>query len=111
MLRVYACKVLVVTFYYTSSTRHLLSQIDCFCYSDDYRTLETFTFDVLGIRNEKAAADNSEKLAGVVNMLIGMRDDARANKNWALSDEIRDKLLALGIQLKDGKEGTSFNVY
>ncbi len=74
-------------------------------------TLETFTFDVLGIRNEKATADNSEKLTGVVNMLIGMRDDARANKNWALSDEIRDKLLALGIQLKDGKEGTSFNVY
>ena len=29
-------------------------------------------------------------------------------KNWALSDEIRDKLAALGIQLKDGKEGTSF---
>jgi len=41
-------------------------------------------------------------------MLIGMREEARANKNWALSDEIRDKLLALGIQLKDGKEGTSF---
>jgi cysteinyl-tRNA synthetase len=43
-------------------------------------------------------------------MLIGMRDEARANKNWALSDELRDKLLALGIQLKDGKDGTSFSV-
>ena len=39
-----------------------------------------------------------------------MRNEARANKNWALSDEIRDRLLALGIQLKDGKEGTSFSV-
>lgn len=73
-------------------------------------TLETFTFDVLGIRNEKIANDSSEKLEGVIEMLIGMREDARANKNWALSDEIRDKLIALGIQLKDGKEGTSFSV-
>jgi len=73
-------------------------------------TLETFTFDVLGIRNEKTTNDSSEQLEGVVAMLIQMREDARANKNWALSDEIRDKLIALGIQLKDGKEGTSFSV-
>jgi cysteinyl-tRNA synthetase len=73
-------------------------------------TLEVFTFDVLGIKNEKPSTDSSDKLEGVVNMLIGMRDDARANKNWALSDEIRDKLLALGIQLKDGKDKTSFSV-
>lgn len=71
-------------------------------------TLESFTFDILGLQNEKTTKNNSEKLEGVVQMLIGMRNDARANKNWALSDEIRDKLLALGIQLKDGKEGTSF---
>lgn len=71
-------------------------------------TLASFTFDVLGIRNEEAGNNSSEKLEGVVEMLIGMREEARANKNWALSDEIRDKLLALGIQLKDGKEGTSF---
>ena len=73
-------------------------------------TLTVFTFDVLGIKNEKSSGDTTEKLDGVVEMLIGMREDARANKNWALSDEIRDKLLALGIQLKDGKEGTSFSV-
>jgi cysteinyl-tRNA synthetase len=73
-------------------------------------TLITFTFDVLGIKNEKSSNNNSDKFEGVVNMLIGMRDEARANKNWALSDEIRDKLLVLGIQLKDGKDGTSFSV-
>ncbi len=73
-------------------------------------TLETFTFEVLGIRNEKAANNSSEKLEGVVEMLIGMRNEARANKNWALSDEIRDKLLTLEIQLKDGKDGTSFSI-
>jgi len=34
--------------------------------------------------------------------------EARANKDWALSDKIRDALLPLGIQLKDGKDGTSY---
>ena len=36
--------------------------------------------------------------------------EARANKDFALSDKIRDELLALGIQLKDGKEGTTYTV-
>lgn len=73
-------------------------------------TLHTFTFDVLGIKNEKAEANNSEKLEGVIALLIEMRLEARANKNFALSDQIRDQLAALGIQLKDGKEGTSFSI-
>ncbi|WP_395065639.1 cysteine--tRNA ligase [Flavobacterium sp.] len=73
-------------------------------------TLETFVYNILGIRNEKEVSNNSEKLEGVVSMLIEMRNEARVNKNWSLSDEIRDKLLEIGIQLKDGKEGTSFNL-
>ena len=71
-------------------------------------TLHTFLYDVLGIKKEKQNDNSSEKLDGVVKMLIEMRNEARANKNWAMSDEIRDKLLVLGIQLKDGKEGTGF---
>lgn len=72
-------------------------------------TFTSFLIDVLGLNlNENSASDNSSKLEGVVNMLIEMRNEARANKNWALSDEIRDRLLVLGVQLKDGKEGTSF---
>ena len=43
-------------------------------------------------------------------MLITMRKDARDNKDWALSDKIRDDLAALGIQLKDGKDGTTFSI-
>lgn len=73
-------------------------------------TLHEFTFDILGIRKESQDSASKEKLEGVVQMLIGMRDEARANKNWKLSDDIRDQLLALGIQLKDGKEGTTFSV-
>ena len=72
-------------------------------------TLYEFVFDVLGLKNE-LQQDSSAKLTGVVEMLIDMRKGARDNKDWALSDEIRDKLAALGVQLKDGKEGTTFSV-
>jgi cysteinyl-tRNA synthetase len=72
-------------------------------------TLETFTFEILGIKNEKASNNTTQKLEGVIEMLIDMRKTARENKNWSLSDEIRDKLLALNIQLKDGKDGTSYS--
>ena len=71
-------------------------------------TVISFTFDVLGLLSKKESGQNTDKLDSVLEMLIQMRNEARANKNWALSDEIRDKLAALGIQLKDGKEGTSF---
>ena len=70
----------------------------------------TFTFDVLGLKDEKSVENNNEKLEGVINMLIGMRNEARANKDFAMSDQIRNQLIALGIQLKDGKEGTTFSV-
>lgn len=72
------------------------------------QTMHTFLFDVLGLKDEKLSANNTEKIEGLVNMLIGMRNQARANKDFALSDQIRDQLTALGIQLKDGKEGTTF---
>lgn len=73
-------------------------------------TLHQFTFDILGIQKESQDAASKEKLEGVVNMLIQMRNEARADKNWKLSDDIRDQLLALGIQLKDGKDGTTFTI-
>jgi cysteinyl-tRNA synthetase len=73
-------------------------------------TLYTFIMDVIGIKDEKTTAATSEKLDGVIEMLIGMRNEARVNKNFALSDQIRDQLLGLGIQLKDGKDGTTFSV-
>ncbi|MBX9808244.1 MAG: cysteine--tRNA ligase [Flavobacteriaceae bacterium] len=73
-------------------------------------SMRSFVFDVLGLKDEKLDGNNSEKLDGVINMLIGMRNEARANKDFAMSDQIRNQLIALGIQLKDGKEGTTFSV-
>ena len=72
-------------------------------------TINAFVFDVLGLKNDMQE-DSSDKLSGVVELLISMRKEARDNKDWALSDKIRDELSVLGIQLKDGKEGTTFSV-
>ena len=78
---------------------------------EDFKlTFETFIFDVLGLENAKNTADTSGKMAGLVNMLIDMRNISRANKDFAMSDSIRDQLIELGVQLKDGKEGTTFSI-
>ncbi|GAB2780775.1 cysteine--tRNA ligase [Actinomadura fibrosa] len=75
-------------------------------------TMSAFIFEVLGLVDTAEAADDEagNKLAGTVELLIRLRAEARANKDFALSDKIRDELLELGIQLKDGKEGTSFSL-
>jgi len=72
--------------------------------------MRAFIFDVLGLENEKKLNGNSDKLEGVVNMLIEMRNQARANKDFALSDQIRNQLSDMGIHLKDGKDGTAFSI-
>jgi cysteinyl-tRNA synthetase len=72
-------------------------------------TINAFVFHVLGLTNE-TKQDSSDKIDGVVELLIKLRKEARDNKDWALSDQIRDELIALGIQLKDGREGTTFSI-
>jgi cysteinyl-tRNA synthetase len=62
-------------------------------------------FDVLALQPEekKGGDDLSGRL---MNTLLGLRADAKASKDFALSDRIRDKLAAVGITIKDTKEGT-----
>ena len=65
--------------------------------------MKLYIEDILGLQMH-AEADDS-KLDGIINMLINMRKDARAKKDYATSDRIRNELLVLGIQLKDDKDG------
>ncbi len=75
-------------------------------------TLNGFIFDVLGLVNaNEASSDVNEKLSSTVELLIKLRAEARANKDFATSDKIRDELLDMGIQLKDGREGTTFSLH
>ncbi|NNE32718.1 MAG: cysteine--tRNA ligase [Winogradskyella sp.] len=71
-------------------------------------TISVFVFEVLGLVNVKKEASGIDKLTGAVEILINLRKEARVNKDFALSDKIRDELLEAGIQLQDGKEGTTF---
>jgi cysteinyl-tRNA synthetase len=52
--------------------------------------------------------NNNEKLNGVMELVIDIRKDARGKKDFATSDKIRDALQGVGIQLKDSKDGTSW---
>ena len=74
-------------------------------------SMSAFMFDILGL-TDLSSENNSDgdKLAGTIELLIKLRAEARNNKNFALSDQIRDQLLEMGIQLKDGKEGTTFSL-
>lgn len=72
------------------------------------KTLETFTFDVLGLVNVTQKDSGIDKLSGAVEILINLRKEARLNKDFALSDKIRDELAEVGIQLNDSREGTTF---
>jgi cysteinyl-tRNA synthetase len=73
------------------------------------RTMLEFTYDVLGLENSSKVNTGTDKLQGAVELLIQLRQDARANKDFAMSDKIRDELAAKGIQLNDGKDGTTFS--
>lgn len=71
-------------------------------------TVHAFAFDVLGLVNVTTSDNGTEKLSGAVELLIQLRQEARANRDFEMSDKIRDELAAAGIQLNDGKDGTTF---
>lgn len=75
-------------------------------------TFQAFLFDIFGLKDETsgaAAADNNI-LDQLMKLIIEMRHDARARKDWATSDKIRDTLAEVNIQLKDSKEGTDWKI-
>ncbi len=71
-------------------------------------TLNTFVLGIFGLKDDRASAGDTSTLDGLIQLLIQLRAQAREDKNWALSDRIRDALTNLGIQLKDGQDGTSW---
>ena len=74
-------------------------------------TVKIFVFEILGLQNVNEAENQyKEKLEETLELLIQMRSDARANKDFELSDKIRIELDEIGIQLKDSKGGTTFKI-
>ncbi|MDX1470779.1 MAG: cysteine--tRNA ligase, partial [Flavobacteriaceae bacterium] len=71
-------------------------------------TLNTFVFDVLGLEHGSISSEETNRLQAAVELLIELRQQARDNRDFAMSDKIRDDLAEAGIHLQDGKEGTTF---
>jgi len=65
--------------------------------------MKTFVQDVLGLKDEQADNDDLPK---ILNLIVELRNEAKANKDYATSDKIREGLSKVGFQLKDSKEGT-----
>lgn len=77
------------------------------CLDELKQVMRLFAFDILGLRDEKADnnEDREEAYGKVVDMVLSLRAKARANKDWATCDQIRDALKDAGFEVKDTKDG------
>jgi cysteinyl-tRNA synthetase len=85
------------------SGNYSVNEVDADTFNEFKSTYIEFMEEVLGLKEEEA--QNTQLLNGVIEVLIEMRKKARTDRNYALSDKIRDDLKRIGIQLKDGKNG------
>ena len=72
-----------------------------------------FIFDLLGLKDEARSGEENgsiEAFGKAMDLLLSIRQQAKANKDWATSDKIRNELTALGFTIKDTKEGTEWKL-
>ena len=72
------------------------------------KTCHEFVFDVLGLKKEEEAAGNDETVDGLMSLILDIRKQAKASKDWGTADKIRDSLQALNIAVKDTKDGATW---
>ena len=77
------------------------------CLDELKQTMRLFAFDILGLTDDKGSTGEAreEAFGKVVDMVLELRSKARANKDWATCDQIRDALKAAGFEVKDTKDG------
>ena len=82
------------------------------CLKELSETMRLFAFDILGLKAEKGnSSDAREEAFGkVVDMVLELRAKAKADKDWATSDKIRDELAAAGFEVKDTKDGVTWKL-
>jgi cysteinyl-tRNA synthetase len=74
------------------------------------RVFKVFVEDVLGLKDESASGNNYELVSGLVDLLLNIRMNAKANKDFATSDKIRNELNTLGVEVKDKKDGFDWSI-
>ena len=86
------------------------------CLKELSETMHLFAFDILGLqgagsKGQGASSEAREEAFGkVVDMVLDLRAKAKANKDWAISDQIRDELAAAGFEVKDTKDGVTWKL-
>ena len=73
------------------------------------RVMHLYVFDILGLRDD-LAGDNNRLLGQLIDTVLDIRMQAKQAKDWATSDRIRDSLTALGIKVKDRKDGSDWEL-
>lgn len=74
------------------------------------KVYQHFLFDIMGLKMEEENNKSNSTLEKVMEIVLEMRSKAKANKDFATSDAIRDQLLVAGVQIKDSKEGTNWSL-
>ena len=86
------------------------------CLAELKEVMNLFTFDILGLKaNSQQLIANGqnareEAFGKVVDMVLELRAKAKADKDWATSDHIRDELAAAGFEVKDTKDGVTWKL-
>jgi len=70
----------------------------------------TIIFDIFGLKDEEAGKGENDVTAQLMELVLKLRQQARAEKNWGMADTIRDSLQTAGIEVKDGKDGSSWSL-
>ena len=88
------------------------AQICADCLKELSDTMHLFAIDLLGLRNDKGSNNDAreEAYGKVVDMVLDLRAKAKAAKDWATSDQIRDALAAAGFEVKDTKDGVTWKL-
>ena len=82
------------------------------CLKELSETMHLFAFDILGLKAEKSGSNDAreEAFGKVMDMVLELRAKAKAEKDWATSDKIRDELAAAGFEVKDTKDGVTWKL-
>jgi cysteinyl-tRNA synthetase len=80
------------------------------CYKMFYETMDSFVFDVMGLKKINVLQKGNDKLDDVIDVILELRNDARKNKDFSLSDKIRDMLNKKGISINDSDKNSSYTI-
>ncbi|MGZ4118605.1 MAG: cysteine--tRNA ligase [Bacteroidia bacterium] len=74
------------------------------------KLMHGFVFDVLGLKSENSNSSSDKVLQGVMDIILDIRNDVKAKKDFATSDKLRDNLNKLHITIKDTKDGATWSI-